>query len=294
MKKMLWKRITALLCFVSLVLAIPVQNVVADSTQGLDVSYSMDSTTGWTMTSRNISGDEETENNWAKNYQFSTSWFWDTDGIDGKYVSVTRNGTGYVSIDSELYEAKGNTIYMLEYALRVKNAIYDTFYGVRAYLVQYDAQQNQVQRTMLTTSPRENFDWTIYSYSGISHPDTAYIQIQFWCGGVQDSRFSASFDNVRLSEVKDNTADIWGFEHTNILGGTTGWEASHPDAVSGDTENFYNGQRSVRIAQNLQNGNFTLTGNVYIPVKTSTRYVFNIRVQSQNSHINSEGIRLDL
>lgn len=294
MKKILWKRITALLCFVSLVLAIPVQNVVADSTQGLDVSYSMDSTTGWTMTSRNISGAVETENNWAKNYQFSTSWFWNTDGIDGKYVSVTRNGTGYVSIDSELYEAEGNTIYMLEYALRVKNAIYDTFYGVRAYLVQYDAQQNQLQRTMLTTSPRENFDWTFYSYSGISHPDTAYIQIQFWCGGVQDSRFSASFDNVRLREVNDDVADIWSFERSNILGGTTGWEASHPEAVSGDTANFYNGQRSVRIAQNLQSSNFTLTGNVYIPVKTSTRYVFNIQAQSQNSQIKPDGIRLDL
>ena len=243
----------------------------------------------WTMTSRDIRNDVETDNNWASNYKKQIK----TGGVTGSCMSVTRNGLGYVSLDTALFSAEGGALYSLDYFLRIENAVYDTFYGVRAYLVEYDSNKNVLESTLLATSPRENLAWTEMNHQKQTQNDTAYLQIQFWCGGVTDSNFTASFDNVSLRKITQNTGDIWNFElHSDSV--FYGWNISHPDAVSVDTALYRNGTSSMHIVGTVQTGSFTATAEAKIPINANTRYIFELPIISRNSHIDTEGVVLDL
>ena len=213
----------------------------------------------WTMTSRDIRNDVETDNNWASNYKKQIQ----TGGVTGSCMSVTRNGLGYVSLDTALLPAEGGALYSLNYFLQIENAVCDTFYGVRAYLVEYDNNKNVLASTLLATSPRDNLAWTKINHQKQVQDNTAYLQIQFWCGGVEDSNFTASFDNVSLTRITQNTDDVWNFE----LPGSTGfygWSVSHPNAVSADTTLYRSGATSMHVAQTLQTGSFTATAEMKI------------------------------
>ena len=243
----------------------------------------------WTMTSRDISNQEELENQWKNNYRKQIQ----SGGVSGRCMSVTRNGTGYISLDTDLFAAEGGVLYSLDYFLRIENAVYDTFYGVRAYLVEYDGDKNVLESTLLATSPRENLAWTEMNHQKQTQNGTAYLQIQFWCGGVTDSNFTASFDNVSLRKITQSTGDMWDFElHSDSV--FYGWNISHPDAVSVDTALYRNGTSSMHIVGTVQTGSFTATAEAKIPIDANTRYIFELPIISRNSHIDTEGVVLDL
>ncbi len=169
---------------------------------GFEKGSNLDSVYSWHMSSKNIHNEAE-KYNWAENYTLKRQ----KNGYHGNCLGVTRNGTGYVSVDSNIMQAEGKTNYMLDYALRIENSVYDTFYGVRAYIAEYDAELNLIQNNRLHTEIRKNSDWQELSYSLVTTESTRYIQVQFWCGGVEDSRFTASFDDVSLTKVVRQLTD---------------------------------------------------------------------------------------
>lgn len=291
-------RIASLITVLALLLSVPVHfdlqtSAEADMAAGSNLLFTDDFETGsienWEMVSRNISNEAELEYNWANNYTLAIT----ADGFSGSAMSLTRKGTGYVSLDSALFPAEGGKIYSLQYALQIENAVYDTFYGVRAYLKEYDGSGELLKSTLLNTSPRQAFNWTELSHMHITDAQTVYVQVQFWCGGVKDSYFTASFDNVSLIKASDNTNAIWGFELADSKG-VFGWTFSHPEAVSGDQTVFRNGNQSLHLSQFSQTKAFTATANIMIPVESNTRYLFNLDILSRYSNVDTEGVRLDL
>ena len=150
----------------------------------------------WHLSSKSIRNEND-GNNWAKNYTMVR----DVNGYHGDCVAITRNGMGYVSLDSNIFTATPETSYVLDFAYAVENGIYETFYGMRAYVAQFDANKQLIDTICLNKEIRENTDWTELSYPFTTGKNTAYIQIQLWSGGVKDSNFTIRYDDVRLTKI---------------------------------------------------------------------------------------------
>ena len=220
---------------------------------GFEVGGSLDSVYSWHLSSKTIHNEDETHD-WANNYILARR----ADGVSGNCVTVTRKGVGYVTLDSNMIRAEGNTTYVLDYSLRTENTVYETFYGVRAYIAQFDAEGKFLQSGQLHSEIRQEQDWTDLSYSTVTHADTAYIQVQFWCGGVSDSAFTASFDNVSLTVISrtlsENGVNNGGFEEK--LGDTLfDWETpSRNDTKWYATANGYNGTNGIMCVKTGEDG----------------------------------------
>lgn len=209
-----------------------------------EIGESLDSVYSWHLSSKDIRNDPET-NNWASNYRLARRAL-----ADGTYcATVTRKGIGYVTMDSNLIAAEGNTTYLLKYDLRLENVVYETCFGVRAYIAQYDKAGTLIENTMLHSEIRQEQDWKKMSYATVTHEDTKYIQVQFWCGGVTDCAFTACFDNVSLTKatrrLSDNGINNGGFEET-LEGTLFDWETvKRNDTSWTPTANGYNGTNGV-------------------------------------------------
>lgn len=211
---------------------------------GFEIGASLDSVYSWHLSSKNIDN-TDSENKWANNYILARR------ALEGNNhcATVTRKGVGYVTMDSNLIAAEGNTTYLLDYSLRMENVIYETCYGVRAYIAQYDANGKLIQNSMLHSEIRKEQDWEDISYATVTHEDTKFIQVQFWCGGISDCAFTACFDNVSLTKVtrklSDNGVNNGGFEE--LLGEALfDWETPKRNDTSWTpTANGYNGTRGI-------------------------------------------------
>ena len=209
-----------------------------------EIGASLDSVYSWHLSSKNIDN-TIAENKWTSNYVLARRSLEE----DNHCATVTRKGVGYVSLDSNLIVAEGNTTYLLEYSLRLENVIYETCYGVRAYIAQFDSEGNLIQNALLHSDIRKEQDWENISYTTVTHEDTKFIQVQFWCGGVKDCAFTACFDNVSLTKVtrklSDNGINNGGFEE--LLGEALfDWETPKRNDTSWQpTANGYNGTKGI-------------------------------------------------
>lgn len=211
---------------------------------GFEMGSGPNDVISWHMTSKDVSN-QPTTNNWVNNYSMVRV----EDGYNGAAVAVTRNGTGYISLDSNFIKSAANTTYVMDYAVKVENAVYDTFYGVRAEIIEFDAQKNQVARTKLHTALRENTNWTEMSCSVATGENTAYIQIQIWIGGYQDANFTVTLDDVRLTKITRSLSDDGihngGFEE-RLNGAVFDWTLEkRMDAYFEPTFQGYNGTKGV-------------------------------------------------
>ena len=128
-RKYIYTRILATITALTLFVSVPIGSVQASAeTQSVSQTSLLfedkfDSyfNYNWTMTSRDIGNNEETDYNWASNYKKQIK----TGGVSESCMSVTRNGLGYVSLDTALFPAEGGALYSLNYFLRVENAVYD-------------------------------------------------------------------------------------------------------------------------------------------------------------------------
>lgn len=199
----------------------------------------------WHLTSKD-SGNKPTTNNWAKNYSLKRV----EKGYNGAAVAVTRNGMGYVSLDSNYIKSAPGITYMVDYAFKVENSVFETFFGVRAEVAEFDAQKNLISVTKLHTTVRENTGWTEMSNTIATGEKTAYIQIQVWVGGVKDANFTVTVDDVRVTKIMRSLSDDGihngGFEE-RLDGTVFDWSYEERlDSYFEPTFQGYNGTKGVK------------------------------------------------
>lgn len=249
---------------------------------GFERGSSLDSVYSWHVSSKSIQNEEVTHG-WAKNYTIVRK----KDGYHGKCLSVTRNGVGYVSIDSNMMKAEGGTNYMLDYALRIENGVYETFYGVRAYIAEYDADMNLIQNSRLHAEIRDNTDWKELSYSLVTAENTRYIQVQFWCGGVNDSNFTAYFDDVSLRkvvrELSDDGIHNGGFEE-RVDGTILDWtmDARAKDARWEPTFEGYNDTKGLKCTKEVGDYTYEILKSNRFKVQAGEDYKLTYMVRLEN------------
>ena len=169
---------------------------------GFEMGSGVNDIYSWHLTSKDVKN-EPTTNNWVANYSMVRTF----DGYNGSALAVTRNGTGYVSLDSNYIRSAANTTYIIDYAFKVENSVYETFYGIRADVAEFDENKNLITCTKLHSAVREDTDWTEMSYSVATGEKTAYIQIQIWIGGYQDANFTVTIDDVRMTKITRSLSD---------------------------------------------------------------------------------------
>ena len=155
----------------------------------------------WHLTSKSMQN-TLVDTDYVSNYTMER----ETKGYHGDAVSVTRNSWGYVSLDSNKIKIDGDSTYIIDLALRIQNVDED-FEAVRLYVAEYDKNGERIGHVSLAPSFTEAIDWTEVTGSYTPNKEATHFHMEFWCGGLKQSNFTASFDDVRITTIKRNTSD---------------------------------------------------------------------------------------
>ena len=205
----------------------------------------------WHLTSKTIQNEDipmkdKDRLNYVANYTMAR----ETNGYHGDAVSVTRNSYGYVTLDSNRIKIKENATYIIDAAIRIQNAD-DDFEGVGVYLSEYDAKGEKISTVELVARYKEDMDWTEVTASYTPGKGATHFQLEFWCGGLEKSHFTASFDDVRITTIQRKTSDD-GVNNGNFEelydGAVFDWEFVKRTGTSiTSTFDGYNGTKGVYI-----------------------------------------------
>lgn len=230
---------------------------------GFELGQGVKDIYSWHMTSKTLQNNDDA-NHWERNYEMVR----DENGYHGDSVRITRKGIGYISLDSNIFEATPKATYVIDFALKVENSD-KTCPGVRAYLVEYDKNHNKIATTGLHSIIQDNMDWTELSYSIVTNENTAYIQVSFFCAGGKDTKFSASFDDVRITKIVRHMSED-GINNGNfeeVVDGTVlDWFLSKAEDVSyASTFEGYNNTKALKVTKTSKekHGYATLRSNEF-------------------------------
>ena len=203
----------------------------------------------WHLTSK-TSRNEVADSDYTVNYAMGV----DKTGYHGNAITITREGGGYVSMDSNLIKVEKNTSYIIDYALKIEN-IGDEFFGVRLWIQQYNANQELVNTIAMHELIKENIDWTELTFPYSTSETATYFQLAFWCGepGVTKTTFTAHFDDVRLTKIRRNTSNDGinnsGFEEV-YRGNIFDWALPKRDFTTiTSTFDGYNNTKGIKIVR---------------------------------------------
>lgn len=156
----------------------------------------------WHMTSKSMQN-ELVDIDYASNYTMVR----EPNGYHGDAVSITRNSWGYVTLDSNRIKIEGDATYIIDFAVRIQNVDKD-FEAVRPYIAEFDKNGERLEKHIaLVPEMRNALDWTELTGSYTPTAEAAYFQLEFWCGGLLQSHFTASFDDVRITTIQRDTSD---------------------------------------------------------------------------------------
>lgn len=197
----------------------------------------------WHMTSKSMQN-AAVDIDYASNYTMER----ETNGYHGDAVSITRNSWGYVTLDSNKIKIEDDSTYIIDLALRIQNVDED-FEAVRLYVAEYDKNGERLQHISLAPEFREAIDWTEVTGSYTPSKDAVYFHMEFWCGGLKQSHFTASFDDVRITTIKRNTSDD-GVNNGNFEevydGAVFDWNLlKREDTAFSSTFDGYNGTKGI-------------------------------------------------
>ena len=218
----------------------------------------------WHLTSKSIRNEAVTEN-YTQHHSLTKI----AEGYHGNAAVVTRIGTvGYVSFNSNMIQVTENADYVLDFAVKVTDALAN-FRGIRTYLAEYNKKHEQIKSTALHAAMLGNYDWTERTYAFSVTEDTAYFQIEFWCGAGNKEPFKAYFDDVRLTTVlrskSTDGVNNSGFEEV-YNGSLLDWFIVDSEGVSvTPTFDGYNNTKGLKIARSGMEkvGNATIQSNKF-------------------------------
>lgn len=194
----------------------------------------------------NVNG--PTKSNWVKNYEMTR-----IDGYHGDAVSITRKGIGYVALDSNLIKVTQGATYIIDYAYSLANAE-ASFLGVRAFVSEFDANQELLSTTRLHSAFYDNTDWKEVSCSYIPSENASYLRIELAVGDHKmGTTFTACFDDVRVTAIRRNVSND-GINNGNfeeVYDGTIfDWTlATRPDTSFATTFDGYNNTKGIYVTK---------------------------------------------
>ena len=256
-------------------------------------------TYGWSLSAKNMQNTPAVDHpEYANNYTLSSV----NNGYHGKAVAVTRKSWGYVTLDSNMIKVTKNATYVLDYAVKIENSVYENFVGVGAWVAEYDANKNFIKRTNLSQYIRQDIDWTEQSYTLPISSAATYFQIEFFAGAGKDCYFTAYFDDVRISKVirttRKDTINNGDFE--SVLNKTVlDWTFSKREGTSfSSTFDGYNNTKGiVTKRENQTENNFSvMTSNAFEVTegqKYKLSYMARIAKQEGNVYVVVHAVFID-
>lgn len=198
----------------------------------------------WHITSKSMLNEETPDVDYTTAYSVTR----EKDGYHGNAISVTRNSWGYVTLDSNMIKVAPETTYFIDVAVRITNTNED-FHSVRFGISEYDKDGKKIGTVYFAPMIEEATDWREVSGSYTPSDKTEYFHLEFWCGALLQCYFTASFDDVRITEIRRdlNTDGITngGFEEV-YNGKIFDWNLQNrEDTTIVPTFDGYNGTKGI-------------------------------------------------
>ncbi len=231
---------------------------------------------------------------WNAPVRQDTQWYPSEEGyLDNTGILCVKTGTaghGYGILQSNQFSVVAGGSYKLTYLARLTEQV-GTVYIV-AQILFYDEFGAVIERRRSSEFDHRTKSEEWLSQQGyFTAPETAIsAKVEFLTCGTS---YNCWIDQVVWQQC-DTTADIWGFNQTDSNGKLAGWSTSHPANTILDTNMYYNGSQSVHVRQTTHDSSYLLTGDILIPIKEQTRYLFSIYMKSSGCDIASDGIRLNM
>ena len=198
----------------------------------------------WHITSKSMLNEETPDVDYTGAYSVTR----EKNGYHGDAVSVTRNSWGYVTLDSNMIKVMKNTTYFIDVAVRITNTNED-FHSVRFGVSEYDKDGKKIGTVSFAPMIEEATDWREVSGSYTPSDKAEYFHLEFWCGALLQCYFTASFDDVRITEIRreQNRDGITNGGFEEVYEGTVfDWNLQNRiDTTVTSTFDGYNGTKGV-------------------------------------------------
>lgn len=198
----------------------------------------------WHITSKSMLNEATPDVDYTTAYSITRN----KDGYHGDAISVTRNSWGYVTLDSNMIKVSPSTTYFIDVAVKIENTN-DDFHSVRFGISEYDKDGNHLGVKYFAEMIEEATDWREVSGSYTPSENAEYFNLEFWCGALLQCYFTASFDDVRITEIRRelNNDGITNGGFEELYNGTVfDWNLqTRSDSTVVSTFDGYNGTKGI-------------------------------------------------
>ena len=188
---------------------------------------------GWTLVPTEIHGSSYSTTNYSKYYLLTV-----TDSIKNngaKALCLAANNIhegdtldtthGYTVAQTPAIVVKANGKYVLKFdAKTVLEATTTSNYDVgTVFIVEYDANGDQIRRTTVSPKMSNNADWTSFDIKHKVQPGTATLKVEFYLGGQKNQNKGAKLYIDDFSFAEDTAALDGTFESYTTGTYPEGW-----------------------------------------------------------------------
>ena len=233
------RKISALVLAVLLLVSVLPMGLLASAETPTSIDGTFESATvgetpdGWTLVPTEIHGSSYSTTNYSKYYLLTV-----TDSIKNngaKALCLAANNIhegdtldtthGYTVAQTPAIVVKANGKYVLKFdAKTVLEATTTSNYDVgTVFIVEYDANGDQIRRTTVSPKMSNNADWTSFDIKHKVQPGTATLKVEFYLGGQKNQNKGAKLYIDDFSFAEDTAALDGTFESYTTGTYPEGW-----------------------------------------------------------------------
>lgn len=236
---------------------------------------------------------EGTVFDWNLKKREDTSFASTFDGYNntkGLYITKTSvDKHGYALLESNKFNVVEGQNYKATYMVRLENQVGNVYIVMTARF--YDAKGKQLETLRCNEfdhrTKTEEWQQQVGYYTAPKGATTAILRFQV-CG----TSYQCWMDDVVWS-VRDDKADIWGFDAIDKQGKLAGWTiTTQPAGVKADKKVYREGTGSLFVSQTSNTADTKILSDILIPVEKETRYKFTAWIKSYSCNVGTESVRL--